>query len=53
MEGRRDDVETTPSPFSSVISPPREVDGLYRVWLLPGVCYGAKVDGPQLQVPRH
>ena len=46
MEGRREDVETSPSPFSSAVSPPREVDGLSQIWPLPGICYGAKVDGP-------
>ena len=28
MEGRREDVNISPSPFSSAVSPPREVDGL-------------------------
>ena len=37
MEGRREDVETSPSPFSSAVSPPREVDGLSRIWPLPGL----------------
>ena len=45
MEGRRGDVETCPSPFSSAVSPPREVDGLSQIWPLPGICYGAKVNG--------
>ena len=47
MEGRHEDVEICSSPFSSAFSPPREVDGLSHIWPLPGVCYGAKVDGPQ------
>ena len=38
MEGRREDVETSPSPFSSAISTTREVDGLSEIWLLPGIC---------------
>ena len=28
MKGRREDVETSPSPFSSAVSPSREIDGL-------------------------
>ena len=47
MEGTREYVETTPSPFTSAISPPREVDDLSRIWPLPGLCYGAEVDDPQ------
>ena len=47
MEGRREDVETSPSPFSTALSPPREVSDLSHIWPLPGVRYGAKVDGPQ------
>ena len=47
MEGRREDVDTSPYPFSSTVSPPREVDGLSQIWPLPGICYGAKVDSPQ------
>ena len=46
MEGRREDVETSPSLFPSAVSPRREVDGLSQIWPLPGVCYGATVDGP-------
>ena len=42
MEGRREDVETSPSPFSSAVSPPREIDSLSTIRR----CYGAKVDGP-------
>ena len=41
-------IETSPSPFSSTVSPPRGEDGLYKIWPLPGICYGAKVDGPHL-----
>ena len=52
MGRRREDVEASSSPISSTISPPREGDGLSRIWPLPGVCYDAKVNGPQL-VPRH
>ena len=33
MEGRREDVETSPSSFSYVISLLREVDGLFHIWL--------------------
>ena len=47
MEGRREDVEISPSPFSSAVFPPREVDGLCQLWPLPGICYGVKVDSPQ------
>ena len=47
MEGRREDVETSPSPLSSAVSPPREVDGLPQIWSLSGICYGANVDGLQ------
>ena len=32
MEGRREDVETSRSPFSYVISLPLEVDGLSHIW---------------------
>ena len=42
MKGRRDDVDTSPSPFSSLVSLPPEVDGLSQIWSLPGICYGAK-----------
>ena len=53
MEGRREDVQTSPSPFSSAVSPSSEVEGLSQIWPLPGICYGAKMDGLQLYVPRH
>ena len=53
MEGRREGVVTSPSPFSSAVSPPCQVDGLSQIWSLPGICYGAKMDGPQSYVPRH
>ena len=36
MEGRRKDVDTSRSPFSYAVSPPREVDGLSQIWPLPG-----------------
>ena len=48
MERRRDDVDTSPSPFTSAVSPPCEVDGLSQMWPLPNVCYGVKLDSPQL-----
>ena len=51
MKGRRENVETSPSHVSSVVSPPREVGGLSQIWPLPGICYGANVDGPQPKVP--
>ena len=36
-------VETSPSPFSSAVSPSREVDGLSRIWRLPVVgAHGSK-----------
>ena len=50
---RRDDVETFPSTFSSAVSPPRELEGLYGILPLPGVCYGAKVNGSQPYVPMY
>jgi len=53
MEGRREHVETSPSPFSSAVSPPREVDCLSLIWPLRGICYGAGVYGPQRYVPSH
>ena len=31
MERRREDVETSPFPFSSAVSPPREVDDLSQI----------------------
>ena len=37
MEGRRGDVETSPSPFSYAVSPPREVERLSHSLLLPGI----------------
>ena len=37
MEGRCEDVETSPSPFSHVVSPPREVNGLSQIWPLSGI----------------
>ena len=37
MEGRREDVEISPSPFFSVVSPPREIDSLSQTWPLPGM----------------
>ena len=36
----------SPSSFSYAISAPRKLDGLSQIWPLPGLCYGAKVDGP-------
>ena len=45
MEGRREDVETY---FSSGVSPPCEGDDFYKIWPLPGICYGTKVNGPHL-----
>ena len=44
---RREDVEASPSPFSSAVSPAREVDDVSQMLLLSGIRYGAKVDGPQ------
>ena len=44
MEGRCAGVETSPSPFSSTASPPREVGGQSRSGPLPGGCCGVKVD---------
>ena len=32
MEGRREDVDTSPSLFSSAVSPPCQVDGLSQIW---------------------
>ena len=42
MERSREDVDTSPSPFFSAVSPPREVDDLPQ---MPGICYGVQVDG--------
>ena len=42
MKGRHEDVETYP------VSQPCEVDGLSQIWPLPGICYGVKVDSPQV-----
>jgi len=44
MKVRREDVETSHSPFSSAVPPSREIDGLFRIWRLPGICYGAILD---------
>ena len=49
MEWRRDDVEISPFACSSAFYPPRDVEGLCQVWLLPGVCYDVKVDGRSLR----
>ena len=46
MEGRREDVKTSPFPVSSVLSLPREVDDLSDICPLPGIYYGAKMNGP-------
>ena len=40
MERRREDVKTSPSSFSSAVSPPREVDGLLQIWPFLGVRFG-------------
>ena len=37
MEGRREDIETFPSPFSSAVSPPLQVVGLSQIGPLLGV----------------
>ena len=50
---RRECVKISSSPFSSAVSPLREVDSLSQIWSLPGISYGSKVDGLQLKVPRH
>ena len=52
VEGICAGVETSPSPFSSVASPPCEVGGLSRSGPLPGGCYGAKVEGWQPCPPK-
>ena len=44
MKGRCECVETSPSPFSSAASPPREVGGQSRSGPPPGGCCGAKVN---------
>ncbi len=36
MEGRREDVETSRSLFSCVVSPSGEIDGLSQIGMLPG-----------------
>ena len=40
-------------PLLSPLPPPLEVDGLSHIWPCPGVCYGAKVAGPQTNVHRY
>ena len=52
MEGRCAGVETSPSPFSSASSPPREVGGQSRSGPLPGGCCSTKVDGRQPCPPK-
>ena len=52
MDGRCADVETSPSPFSSTASPPREVGDQSRSGSLAGGCWGAKVDGRQACPPK-
>ena len=47
MEGRCDDVETSPSFFSSAVSPPPEIDSLSQILPLPGIYCGTKLDVPQ------
>ena len=37
MEGKWEDVEISPTPFSSAVSPPR----LSKIWPLPGLLYGS------------
>ena len=51
MDGICAGVEISPSPFSSVASPPREV-GQSRSGPPPGGCCGAKVDGRQPCPPK-
>ena len=46
MEGRRGYVETSPSPFTSALSPSREINDFSGIRPLPDICYGAQVDGP-------
>ena len=46
MEGRHDEVKTSPSHFSSAVSNPHEVDGLSQILPVSDICYGTKVDGP-------
>ena len=53
MEGRCEDFKTSPSPFSSAVSPPHEVDGLFQIRSLPGICYCAKLNYPQPCPPRY
>ena len=50
--GRCAGVETSPTPFSSAVSPPREVGGLSRSGPLSGGCCGAKVDSRQSCPPK-
>ena len=50
MEGRRGDVEISPSHFSSDESAPREVDGLSQMWPLPGVSSRFKIQKTFLSV---
>ena len=52
VEGGCTDFETSPCPFSSATSLPREVGGQSRSGPLPGGCCGAKVDGRQPYPPK-
>ena len=52
MEGRCAGVDTSPSTFSSVASPSREVGGQSRSVPLPGGRCGAKVHGRQPCPPK-
>ena len=41
-----------PFHFSSAVSPPREEDDMFQSWQLPLICYGGKVNGPQVFLPK-
>ena len=41
-----------PCHFSSAVSPPREEDDVSQIWQLPGICHGAKVNDPQVFLPK-
>ena len=53
MEGIPEVVETSPSPLSSAVSPPHEVDHLSQILPLLGIHYCAKMDGPQPYISRY
>ena len=41
-----------PCHFSSAVSPPREEDDLSQIWQLSGIFHSAKVNDPQVFLPK-